>query len=395
MAANKNFRVRTITFFLPLTRDDFITVESLDRPVAAAAAFLQAAQRFIEDDNTAATGGFRVQTCRVATSPFPDWMDDNLQHLAMLDAALERHNISMCSLGPADTPEQVTTVCDAIVRHSPAGRFSCSAQLHANDVVMAQACAELVMNSLATVRNGLGNFHFCVASCVPAEVPFFPAAHADPQRRSFAIGLENGALLHDLLRQCGSIRHISTIFQREMAAALQPLQALCESLSTQQNVPFAGIDTSINPSLTENGSVAAAMESLDEMTIFGNVGTLAVAAALTQAIQSLPGIKTCGYSGLMLPVCEDRRLAQLGPDQLSLAHLLSISQVCGVGVDTVPIPGNVAVTTLQSLFLDVAAMADRWHKPLSCRVFPVVGGVAGEMTNFDSPYLVNAPIFRL
>jgi uncharacterized protein len=45
--------------------------------------------------------------------------------------------------------------------------------------------------------------------------------------------------------------------------------------------------------------------------------------------------------------------------------------------------------------LDVAAMADRWHKPLSCRVFPVVGGVAGEMTNFDSPYLVNAPIFRL
>jgi uncharacterized protein len=395
--AAHNFRVRTITFFLPLSRDDFATMESLNERVASAATFLQRAKRSIDD-----LAGLQVQTCRIATSPFPQWMDDDLHHLAMLDLALDQHDITFCALGPADTPHQVTTMCDGIIRgpsyisSTTSGRFSCSANLTANDVVMARACAELVAWKLATVRNGLGNFHFCVASGVPAETPFFPAAKAGPEK-SFAIGLENGALVHDLLLQCGSIQNIPTVFKNGMAAALQPLHVVCSALSTQHDVPFAGIDTSINPSLAtdENGSVAAAMEILDEVSVFGSVGTLAAAAAMTQAIQSLPGITHCGYSGLMLPVCEDRRLAELGPDQLSISNLLSISQVCGVGVDTVPVPGDVSVATLQSLFLDVAAMAGRWNKPLSCRVFPVVGRSAGEMTTFESPFLVNAPIFRL
>lgn len=381
-----NFRVRAITFFLPLTRNDFSTIESLDQQIASAATFLEQAQRSIEHE------GFQVQTCRIATSPFPPWMDEDLHHLSMMDSALERHNIAFCSLGPADTPHQVKTICNAIIRKS--SRFSCSANLNANDVVMAQECAELVL-SLASVREGLGNFHFCVASAVPPEIPFYPAAKANPNNKSFAIGLENGALAHSLLLECGSIQNIPTIFRAGMQAALVPLHDVCKVISSQQGIVFAGIDTSLNPSLAtnENGSVAAAIETLDEVSAFGNVGTLAAAAAITQAIQSLPGITNCGYSGLMLPVCEDRRLAAL-PD-LNISNLLSISQVCGVGVDTVPVPGSVSGTTLQSLFLDVAAMAWRWNKPLSCRVFPVVGREAGQMTTFESPHLVNAPIFHL
>ena len=72
-----------------------------------------------------------------------------------------------------------------------------------------------------------------------------------------------------------------------------------------------------------------------------------------------------------------------------------MSSVCGVGVDTVPIPGNINADDLTSLILDVAALAGRWNKPLSCRVFPVHGKVAGEMTTFDSPYMCNSRIFDL
>ena len=129
-------------------------------------------------------------------------------------------------------------------------------------------------------------------------------------------------------------------------------------------------------------------------------GTLAAAATITQTLQSLPGIQNCGYSGLMLPLCEDRRLAELissssSISALRISNLLSISQVCGVGVDTVPIPGDCSEKELASLLLDVAGMAHRWKKSLSCRVFPVAGKLAGEWTTFDSPYMVNARILPL
>ena len=98
----------------------------------------------------------------------------------------------------------------------------------------------------------------------------------------------------------------------------------------------------------------------------------------------------------MLSVLEDQRLAKLAKkDGLTIQQLLCISSVCGVGIDTVPIPGNVSEDNLSSLILDVAALACRWNKPLSCRVFPVPGKKAGEMTTFDSPYMVNSRIFKL
>ena len=136
--------------------------------------------------------------------------------------------------------------------------------------------------------------------------------------------------------------------------------------------------------------MAQAFENLDEVDIFGGPGTLAAAAAITQCLQSLPS--SCGYSGLMLPLCEDQRLAELG---LPISQMLSISQVCGVGVDTVPLPGDCSEKQLVSLLLDVAGLANRWGKSLSCRVFPVPGKKAGEWTTFDSPYMVNARILPL
>ena len=103
----------------------------------------------------------------------------------------------------------------------------------------------------------------------------------------------------------------------------------------------------------------------------------------------------------MLPVCEDRRLAELAAadesrgKRLQISDVLSISSVCGVGIDTVPIPGDCSTKELSGLLLDVAAIAGRWDKSLSCRVFPVPGKKAGEMTEFDSPYMCNSPVFPL
>ncbi|EJK74222.1 hypothetical protein THAOC_04112 [Thalassiosira oceanica] len=210
-----------------------------------------------------------------------------------------------------------------------------------------------------------------------------------------------------LLGEAGSVVNVRGTLHSRLGEELAPIQEVCRGCKPRGDdgdvtVKFFGIDTSWNPSLDEGGSVAAALEALEEVRgAFGGTGSLAAAAAVTRAIQSVPGIASTGYSGLMLPVLEDRRLAELansGGDAgegLSIQQLLCISSVCGVGIDTVPVPGDVSVDRLSSLILDVAALAGRWNKPLSCRVFPVPGGKAGDLTTFDSPYMCNSRVFEV
>merc|ERR1712150_103764 len=106
--------------------------------------------------------------------------------------------------------------------------------------------------------------------------------------------------------------------------------------------------------------------------------------------------KLTGYNGLMLPLCEDVRLAELASQgKLRMTDLLNVSSVCGVGIDTVPVPGDANINELTALYLDVAGLAERWNKPLSCRVFPVPNMRVGDSTKFDSPFLVNSEVLPL
>ncbi len=100
----------------------------------------------------------------------------------------------------------------------------------------------------------------------------------------------------------------------------------------------------------------------------------------------------------MLPVMEDLRLAELAAQAApaySLRDLLTFSSVCGVGLDTVPIPGTTTVDELAGVYMEVGAMAFRLNKPLSCRLLPMIGKVAGDTTSVESPYLCNTKVFAL
>ena len=480
-AALPPFRVRTVTAFVTLTADDFVSTggdeaaglvfgreaeSGLRRKLGRCSSLLRGVRDALE------SGGYEVQTTRVATNPFGEWLfspgggggggvgggpsDDPAAEVAAgggipgerrlrtLDSELSRRGIELCSVGPALSPEQARGVCPLIIRTSR--RFCCSAAVEAGDAAMAAAAAGAVVeisrlgeagreadgNAHADadavpdwLRGGLGNFRFCAASRVGPHVPFFPASRGatrteapvevaddgellvgDGEEVGFAVGLENGGLARELLRRCGSLGRVGDVFRGGMEDALAPLQELCEGAATEEvwageKVRFLGIDTSLNPSLDPMGSVAEALEQLEEVRTFGGGGTLAAAAAVTSALQGLGGIRTTGYCGLMLPVCEDRRLAELAAEpqasvrKLRITQLLSISSVCGVGVDTVPIPGDSTEEEVAGIVLDVAGLAGRWDKPLSCRMFPHPGKAEGEETTFESPYLCNSRCFAL
>ncbi|KAI2511788.1 Uncharacterized ACR (DUF711) [Fragilaria crotonensis] len=424
---NHLFRVRTITAFVQLSPEDFES-SSLENKIQKCSQFLSSFHSFLT------TAGYEVQTLRMATNPFGQYLVSQnssegylfTNRLDKLDDLLDLHNISLCALGPATTLEEIA-LCPTIVAHS--SRWSCSAAIPANNVSLARATADCILQiskleqkhhntcadshpggrNCASVEGGIGNFRFCgtASCCSTAQIPFFPAASASDTQYpfSFALGLENGPLAYHLLEQCRSIANLPTTFLQGMDVALQPLEDLCQAYSASSDDidnnatdwAYLGIDTSLNPALDcgVHGSVASALETLDEVSVFAGPGTVAAAAAVTVALQNLPNITTTGYCGFMLPVCEDLRLAELASSDLRISNLLSISAVCGVGVDTVPIEGDVSPGALTSLLLDVANLAARWNKPLSCRVFPVPGKRAGERTNFDSPYLCNSSIFSI
>ena len=75
--------------------------------------------------------------------------------------------------------------------------------------------------------------------------------------------------------------------------------------------------------------------------------------------------------------------------------LLLYATVCGTGLDTLPLPGDVTVEQLYALLLDVAALSQRLAKPLTARLMPVPGKVAGDATQFDFPYFANSRVLAL
>ena len=82
--------------------------------------------------------------------------------------------------------------------------------------------------------------------------------------------------------------------------------------------------------------------------------------------------------------------ARAAEGTVTVSDLLLWSSVCGTGLDTVPLPGDVTVEALSAILLDVAALALRLGKPLSARLMPAIPGRA-PATWFGSTFPYLAP----
>jgi uncharacterized protein (UPF0210 family) len=406
----RELKIRAVTAFLNLCSEDFDQAGSLQLKVENTAQALLNIVTFLR------TSGYEVQTYRIATNPFREYLPAASEpaklkrYLSQLDCILEANGVHFFALGNAVTEDDIKCIPYII---AASHRFSCSADIKSGqDTSMAQSAAECIKNisvlgetgefkDMHHVVRGLGNFRFCTVSCCKPFIPFFPAAKSCSQEKTmipFAIGLENGEFAYKLLREAGSIENIPTIFKDAMSETLSEVVNACKQAEVEHFgvVKFVGVDTSLNPSLEPNGSIAAAIENIDIVEQFGGRGSIAVAAAITDCLKTLPEVPTAGYCGLMLPVCEDQRLARLvSTGDLDTTKLLAISSVCGVGLDTIPVPGDATVDELMALILDVASLAHRYNKSLSCRVFPCPGLKAGDETKFNSPYMCDCKVLKL
>ena len=241
---------------------------------------------------------------------------------------------------------------------------------------------------------GFGNFRFCAVAQPSPNNPFFPAAFHGGGPARFTIGLQAADDARRAFAGAGSLDELERRLGETLGADVAQVERIARALEAEHSIAYGGTDLTPAPFTSDEFSAAGMLEDLG-VASFGAPGTLAAASALTQMVKRLP-LAHVGYSGLMLPVLEDSLLARRTAAGLaSVSELLLYSAVCGTGLDTVPLPGDATAEQLAALVLDVTALAVALQKPLSCRLFPVPGKRAGDLTEYDSPYLVNTAVMPL
>ena len=333
---------------------------------------------------------WRVQSTRVGATPFPDWLprDRAAEGAAAFATTWRAAGADYVSLGPVGLGHDATWLdlipdllmaADGLFASveiaTPEGRI---------DIERCHAVARLIRRVSQLHPDGFGNlFLGALAGCGPGH-PFLPASYHGGGPAAFAVAVEaadvalaamSGAATLDEARA----RLVTGI--EDAAAAIVPV---AERLAAAFGVRFGGIDFSPAPYPTPDKSLGAALEALGVRV--GGPGALFAAAFITDALDRAR-FPRAGFCGLMLPVLEDATLARrAAAGSLSLSDLLLYSAVCGVGLDTVPLPGDVDEATLTGILLDTAALSARLRKPLVARLMPLPGLTAGEATSFSFEY---------
>lgn len=345
---------------------------------------------------------YTVQTVRLALPPWPEVTKDDpalaFDLARALDEEAPRRGFDYTSLGPV--------VCRGrrhlkMLAHLPEWLAATRTIFLSADYSLgglglwpdaALAIADVVLANARLEPDGFANLRFAALVNVPSGVPFFPAAYGDldPQP-AVALALEAGPLAVEAVREATTLADITIRLTERIEQEARKLLRAIRLVTEDRRIRLLGFDFSLAPFPRPEQSTAGAVEAAGPAP-FGVSGTLAVAAALTQALRQAR-YPHCGFNGLMLPVLEDAVLAARAQERTYTVHeLLVSSAVCGTGLDTVPLPGDVDRFTLAGLLMDVAALALRLDKPLAARLMPIPGKRAGDPVTFDFPYFADSVV---
>ncbi len=380
-----NPKIRAITAFINLDRAQY------QQQVADALKMLRRAQTTFE------SRGYQVQTIRIATQPFPEYTKGLTKEQAIAffkeyDALAVKEKFA-AAIGPAmlnagDSDSQADLLAEIL---SNTKTLNASLVVAGEDGVRwnAVGAAARVMKKLEESEHSQGNFRFAAIAMVPPLTPFFPAAYHTGFGHQFAIALESANIVAAAFKDARDLGMARQRLIDSLASTAFDVEHQAGRVNQETGWAYMGID--LSPAPSGDVSIGAAIENLTTQP-FGMSGTLTAAATITAAVKDVK-VKQTGYTGLMLPILEDSRLAQRWSEgHISIDALLSYSAVCGTGLDTVPLPGDISTEQLSLIIGDMASLAVKWHKPLSARLLPVLGKGWGEMTEFNDPFLVNAKL---
>ncbi|NQU31015.1 MAG: DUF711 family protein [Anaerolineae bacterium] len=379
-------KIRSITYFF-----------NPDWPLNEAK--LRVADEFLRNAKSAYQGaGYEVQTTRLATPSFTqilgeEKLDETPALAFQLASAMENMDAEYASLGPAlpEMPQSYAVIPEAIAA-SENIFFSGEMASAKKGISMTalKACAEVIVRAATLSPDGFANLRFTALANVPAGGPFFPAAYHDGGAPAFALALEAADLAVDAFDGQRAVDEGRKKLIKSLESHGKKLTQVADSL----NHRFLGLDFSLAPFPDDAISLGGAMEGFGIPKV-GQHGSLAAAAILAESIQRADFPHT-GFNGMMMPVLEDSILAQRAAEgSLTVKDLLLYSAVCGTGLDTVPLAGDVSRGQIAALLLDIAVMSLRLAKPLTARLMPIPGKQAGDRTEFDFAFFANSRVMAL
>jgi uncharacterized protein (UPF0210 family) len=348
------------------------------------------------------SAGFEVQTVRVSLPPWgqvtPAGTTNVAEYVFRLEEAARAGGVEYVSLGPlrwsGDGASSARLADELGQALAGTGRLFGGIETTRAGAVDYRAvlAAGRVMRALAdSTEQGFGNLRFAaLANCRP-DIPFFPAAYHQAAEPAFGLALQAADLAIEALTGAGSLEAAERALCGRVEVLLADLEAVALQAERELGPRYAGADPTLAPFPRDAESIGAALEALGVGRV-GEVGSLTAAALLTRALRAASG-RHCGFAGLMLPVLEDSVLARrAGEGLLSWEQLLLYSAVCGTGLDTIPLPGDITAAQLAAIVLEVSTLAVTLDKPLTCRLLPVPGLRAGDRTAFDFPFFANAAV---
>ena len=379
-------KVRAITAFIRLDTTQY------KQQVADALTMLRKAKARYE------LAGYEVQTIRITTQPFTEYTkgmskQDILAFFHDFDNIAKKENI-LIGIGPAlmtekDDPEQAQLLAEILTL---AGSMRGTVVVAGDDGIhwkAVHAAAEVMKYLEDHTDHGIGNFYFAAIANVPAYAPFYPASYHQGLGHQFAIALESANVVAAVMAVQRDQESTRQALISELGMHARAVADIASKLDQETGWTYMGLD--LSPAPRKEVSIASAMAGFTGGR-FGTSGTMTAAATITSALHDI-SVKKVGYSGLMLPVMEDTRLSQLWSEgAISMDQLLAYSAVCGTGLDTIPLPGDITTERLERIIGDVASLSVKWSKPLSARLLPVAGAKPGDRTAFDDPNLINTII---
>ncbi len=345
--------------------------------------------------------GYEVETTRLATQPFPaaclrsggpgkavDFAKD-LEALAFV------HEIDYVALGPVllEDPVAYAEVVADLLAQTESVFVSLEIANHEVGLSLSRIrrTADIVRRVSTLRDDGFANLRLAALANVLPWVPFFPAAYHGSGAPRLAIATESADLAVAAISSATSLSDARTALLKSIEAEAGRIEGVVRQALGHSNVSFQGIDFSLAPYPDEIRSIGAALERLG-LEAFGGHGSLLAAAFLTDVLDEARFTRT-GFCGLMLPIMEDKVLAgRAAEGWLHVTDLLAYSAVCGTGLDTIPLPGEVDESTLAAILADVAALALRLDKPLTARLMPLPGKRVGDETGFEFEYFANSRV---
>lgn len=388
--ASSNPKVRAITGFVRLDRTAY------QKQIADALIVLRRLKAEFE------SSGYEVETVRLTTQPLAELVagmseEQALAFLAQLDELSVKEkflpNVGPGMLHDADDPATMHLLERAL---STLPNISASTIIADESGIHWKAIhrtAELVKYVSEHSPRSQGTFNFTATAMLKPFAPFFPGSYHTGTGRQFAIGFEGANVVRDIFaKDKGNTEAAKADLTAALTKHASVATAVGKKVAAETGWAYLGVDPT--PAPLGDVSIGAAIEAFTGAK-FGSSGTLTAASIITAAVKAVPE-KQVGYSGLMVPVMEDKILAQRWAESTyNVDSLLAYSAVCGTGLDTIPLPGNISSEQMERIFGDVASLATKWNKPLSARLQPIPDKKPGDQTNFQDPFLFNTTLHPL